>query len=204
MSDDARLEWPATARNRDPILEQLTPLLADVDSVLEIASGTGEHTVHFAAAHPDVTFQPSDIEDAHRASVDAWAAHLALANVRTALDLDVTVDGWWAALPSPAPALVYCANMIHIAPWAACEGLIVGAGQLLAPGRSLVLYGPFLQRDVETAASNAAFDASLQGRDPNWGIRALEAVDTVANANGLTREATHAMPANNLFVVYRK
>jgi len=204
MTRDDRLEWPAAARNRAPILERLAPLFTHVSHVLEIASGSGEHTAHFAPTHPDVTFQPSDIDAAHRASVDAWAAHLGLANVRPALDLDVTADGWWDALPDPAPSLVYCANMIHIAEWAACEGLLLGAGQVLARGSTLVLYGPFTQADVPTVESNAAFDESLKSRDPSWGLRALEDVDSEADRHGLARDATHAMPANNLLVVYRR
>ncbi len=204
MTADGRLQWPATGRNRAPILERLGPLLEAVDTMLEIASGSGEHTAHFAPAHPEVAFQPSDIEAAHRASVDAWAAHLDLANVRPALDLDVMADGWWDALPGPAPSLVYCANMIHIAEWAACEGLLLGAGQLLARGSTLVLYGPFTQADVPTVESNAAFDESLKSRDRSWGLRALEDVDSEADRRGLARDATHAMPANNLLVVYRR
>jgi len=202
MSGDARLGFPATARNRDPILERLSVLLDEVELVLEIASGSGEHAVHFAAAHPRVTFQPSDLEAAHRESADAWRAHLGLANVRPALAIDVTSHGWWERLAPPG--LVFCANMIHIAPWAACEGLMLGAGRLLAAGGALALYGPFLEADVETTASNLAFDESLRGRDARWGIRALEAVDAQAARHGLAREARHAMPANNLLVVYRK
>jgi len=202
MSSDLRLEWPAAGRNRDPILEQLGPQLEGIRAALEIASGSGEHTTHFAAAHPAVSFQPSDIDPAHRASIDAWAIHHDLSNVRPALDLDVTRPGWWEAVS--AIDLAYCANMIHIAPWAACEGLLLGAGHLLEPGGALVLYGPFFQADVPTVESNLAFDRSLKSRDPAWGIRALEDVDATAERHGLTRTSAHAMPANNLFVVYRK
>lgn len=202
MSDDARLFWSAAARNRAPILEQIEPLLRDAASVLEIASGSGEHTVHFAAAAPTVTFQPSDIDARHRESIDAWAAHARLGNVRPAIDLDVTLDRWWCDLA--APDLLYCANMIHIAPWTACVGLLRGAGHLLAARGALVLYGPFLEADVETTASNLAFDESLKSRDSAWGIRALEDVDREAATFGLARETRVAMPANNLLVVYRK
>ncbi len=202
MTDDARLSFPATERNRDPILERLAPLLTDVARVVEIASGSGEHAAHFAAAHRNVAFQPSDLDAAHRASIDAWATHLGLDNVHPALAIDVTVEGWWRGLA--ATQLVYCANMIHIAPWAACEGLLRGSGRLLERGGALALYGPFFEADVEVAGSNLAFDESLRGRDPSWGIRSLEAVDAEAARHDLVREARHAMPANNLMVVYRK
>ena len=201
---DARLEWPAAARNREPIRQKLAPLLPDGRVVLEIASGSGEHCVHFALRDIRVRFQPSDPDAAHRASIDAWAQHLHLDNVAPALDLDVTAEGWWHALAGVDVAFVYCANMIHIAPWAACLGLLEGAGQLLASGERLVLYGPFTQAGVETAPSNVSFDESLKARDPAWGVRALEDVEAEARAHDLERTATHAMPANNLLVVFEK
>lgn len=204
MEADSRLESPAAARNREPIFDRLAPLLRDGARVLEIASGTGEHCVHFAACRPDATFQPSDPDPRHRASVDAWVRHLGLANVRTAIELDVTRDADWAALATDAVELIYCANMIHIAPWAAALGLLRGAGRLLAVGGLLVLYGPYLQAGVATAASNLAFDESLRARDPAWGLRALEDVEAEARAQGLERVALHAMPANNLLVVFEK
>jgi hypothetical protein len=172
--------------------------------VLEVAAGSGEHCVHFAMRAVNVRFQPSDPDPVHRASIDAWARHLGLDNVAPALDLDVMQDGWWPTLEAEDVALVYCANMIHIAPWAATLGLLRGAGALLGEGERLVLYGPFLERDVETAASNVAFDESLRARDPEWGIRRLEDVEEIAAGHGLVREARHAMPANNLLVVFSK
>jgi hypothetical protein len=204
LSTDPRLEWPAAARNREPIREHLAPLLPEGRTVLEIASGSGEHCMHFALRAVRVHFQPSDPDPAHRASIDAWARHLGLDNVAPALDLDVTADGWWQVLDAQDVALVYCANMIHIAPWAAALGLLRGAGALLGEGERLVLYGPFLRADVETAPSNRAFDDSLRERDPAWGIRALEDVEAAAAEHGLAREALHAMPANNLLVVFSK
>ncbi len=202
MSDDARLHFPATERNRAPILERLRPLLSADMRVLEIASGSGEHIVHFAEAVPDAVFQPSDLEVEHVASIDAWVSHLGLENVRPARLVDTTESDWSADL-RPIDVIL-CANMIHIAPIAACEGLLAGAGRLLEPGGGLVLYGPFLESDVETAPSNLSFDESLRSRDPAWGIRSLDRVDALAETNGLTRSARHAMPANNLLLEYRR
>lgn len=204
MSSDPRLESPAAARNREHIRERLAPLLPEGRGVLEIASGTGEHCVHFALRAVGVHFQPSDPDPNHRASIDAWARHLDLDNVAPALELDVAQDGWWRALDAQDVGLVYCANMIHIAPWAAALGLLRGAGALLGEGERLVLYGPFLRADVETAPSNLAFDESLRARDPGWGIRALEDVEAAAAEHGLVRESVHDMPANNLLVVFSK
>ena len=204
MTDDARLEWPAATRNREPIHERLAPMLAEAERLLEIASGSGEHCVHFAALAPHVVFQPSDPDPKHRASIDAWVRHLSLDNVRPALDLDVRQGDWWEKLGSSPVSLVYCANMIHISPWSATLGLLEGAGQLLEPGARLVLYGPFFQAGVETATSNVAFDESLRARDPDWGLRSLEDVEAAASLQGLVRQGLHAMPANNLMLVLLK
>jgi len=204
MQPDDRLESPAAARNREPIFDRLDPLLPGGAHVLEIASGTGEHCAHFAARRPDVTFQPSDPDPRHLASVDAWTRHLGLSNVRPAIGLDVTRDADWDPVAEAGVELVFCANMIHIAPWPAALGLLRGAGRLLAEGGRLVLYGPFLEREVRTSVSNLAFDESLRARSPAWGIRALEDVAAAAAEHGLEREARHAMPANNLLVVFSK
>lgn len=197
MTADARRQAPAAARNRDPILVELRRWLPDRGLVLEIASGTGEHVLHFAAALPNLTFQPSDPDADARASIDAWTA--GQTNIRRALPLDVT-QPW----PVAAADAILCINMIHIAPWEATPALAAGAARLLPPGGPLVLYGPYLRAAVPTAPGNVAFDESLRARDPRWGIRDLEAVTREMNAAGLDRVAVTEMPANNLVVVFRR
>ena len=200
MTDDARLYAPAAARNRQPILDVLKQHLPAEGLVLEVASGTGEHVVHFAQACPGLVFQPSDPDPAHRASIDAWTAALGLANVRPAVALDVTAEVWAVAA---ADALL-CSNMIHIAPWAAAVGLMRGAGRVLPPGGLLYLYGPYKRGGQHTAPSNAAFDASLRAQNPAWGVRDLEAVAGLAADNGFAQPSIVQMPANNLSLVFRK
>lgn len=191
---------PATARNREPILAVLRRLLPAEGLVLEVASGTGEHAVHFAAGLPALTWQPSDPDPALRGSIAAHAAEAGLANLCAPLALDATAEPW----PLAAADAVVCINMIHIAPWRACAGLIAGASRLLPPGGPLVLYGPFRRADVPTAPSNERFDASLRAQDPSWGLRDLEAVTALALTHGLALDETVEMPANNLIVVYRR
>lgn len=205
---DARMHAPATERNRDPILAVLARVLAPRDrstglggDVLEIASGTGQHVAFFAAKMPALTFQPSDPDPAHRASIAAWAAEAALDNLRPPLALDVTVEPWPIAHPVGA---ILCINMIHISPWASTLALMRGAARWLAPGAPLYLYGPYMRDGRHTAPSNAAFDADLRGRDPRWGVRALETVSEVAKANGFALAEVVEMPANNLSVVFRR
>ena len=178
MTDAPRLRAPATLRNRDPLLAALRLLLPDAGLVLEVASGTGEHAAHLAAALPDLTFQPTDLAGEHRASIDAWAA--GLANVRPALALDATAAAW----PVARADFVLCVNMVHIAPWAATEGLVAGAARVLRPGGVLALYGPFRRGGRHTAPSNAEFDAGLQAQNPAWGVRDLDGVAAVAGAVG--------------------
>ncbi len=196
--DNPRRHAPATLRNRDPILAALRRFLPPTGTLLEIASGTGEHAVFFAAGLPGITWQPSDPGADARASINAHAADAALPNLRAALALDVTAPVW----PLGRADAVLCCNMIHIAPWAATEGLLAGAARLLPPGAPLLLYGPYRQAGVETAPSNEAFDADLRARDPAWGLRDLDAV--TAAARGFTREAVLALPANNLLVTFRR
>jgi SAM-dependent methyltransferase len=200
MSQDARLNFPAAARNRQPILEVLRQHLRAHGQVLEVASGSGEHVVHFAQACPDLTFQPSDPDPAHRASIDAWTGALGLANVRPAIPLDVTAQAW----PVEAADAVLCSNMIHIAPWAAAVGLIRGAGRILPPGGLLYLYGPYKRGGQHTAPSNQAFDRSLRGQNPEWGVRDLEAVANLAAAQGFAAPVIIEMPANNLSLAFKK
>lgn len=199
---DKRRHAPATLRNRDAILAALRRHLPTRGTVLEVASGTGEHAAHFAAALPRLAFQPSDPDPGARASIDAWAAGARLPNLRAALALDVTAPDWEQA--AGGTDAVLCVNMVHIAPWAATEGLMRGAGGLLPAGSVLCLYGPFRRDGRHTAPSNEAFDADLRASDPAWGVRDLEAVAAEAAAWGFAAPAVEEMPANNLFVVFRR
>ncbi|SFD05112.1 Protein of unknown function [Bosea sp. CRIB-10] len=198
--DDSRQFAPATQRNREPILAVLRDVLPAQGLVLEVASGSGEHAVYFAGAFPNLIFQPSDPDQAALASIDAWAGESALPNLRSAIRLDATAPRW----PIAAADAILCINMIHISPWAATEGLIRQAAQLLPTGGPLYLYGPYRQHDVPLAASNAVFDDSLRRRNPKWGLRELDAVAELARAAGFGEAVVTAMPANNLSVVFRK
>jgi cyclopropane fatty-acyl-phospholipid synthase-like methyltransferase len=187
---------PAAARNRDPILAELRKILPDRGRVLEIASGSGEHALHFAAALPGIVWQPSDPDEAALASIEAYRAGYSGDNLLAPLRLDAREPPWPVG---PVDAVVSI-NMIHIAPWEACEGLMRGAAQVLRAGGGLVLYGPFNIDGRFTAPSNEAFDASLRARDPAWGIRDLAAVRAVAENSGLRLERSVDMPANNRIV----
>jgi hypothetical protein len=198
---DARLRAPSAQRNRDAILAVLREILPAEGLVLEIASGSGEHALHFAQALPSLTFQPSDPSPEARASIAAWVAESGLANIRPPLELDASGGAWPAAL---APAAILCINMIHIAPWAAAEGLFRKAGALLASGALLYLYGPFCRPDRPLEPGNAAFDESLRSRDPAWGLRDLGAVTALAEANGFAAPEIIEMPANNLSLIFRR
>lgn len=189
---------PAAARNRDPILEVLRRVLPPRGLALELASGTGEHAVHFAAALPGLTWQPSDPDAGAVASVAAWRDEAALPNLRPPLQLDVT-----APWPVDRVDAIVCINMIHIAPWAATEALFAGAARTLTDG-PLVTYGPYRFDGAFTAPSNAAFDADLRARDPGWGVRDVVDLDAVARAVGLRRDETVALPANNHALVWRR
>lgn len=199
---DPRRHAPAAERNREPILGVLRRVLPPRGIVLEIASGTGQHVAHFAAALPALVFQPSDRDDQDFASITAWCADGGVQNVRDPLVLDVTADPWPETVGSVDA--VFNANMIHIAPWEACLGLLRGAGAHLAPDGVLVTYGPYKLGGVHTAPSNEAFDLDLRARDPRWGVRDLDDVARVAAAHGLVLEERVAMPANNFTVVFRR
>ncbi len=191
---------PATARNRQPILDVLRPRLPAEGVVLEIASGSGEHIVHFAAALPGLVFQPSDPNAEARASIDDWIQSEGLGNVRPALALDATGDAW----PIERADAVLCCNMIHIAPWEAAVGLISGAARILAEGGILYLYGPYRRDGRHTAPSNEAFDRDLRQRNTAWGVRDLETVAKIAAAQGFTSPEIIDMPANNLSLLFKR
>ena len=194
------LTAPAVARNREPILAVLRRVLPERGLMLEIASGSGEHAVHFAAAMPDLTWQPTDPDPEALTSIAAHRAAAQLPNLLPPRVLDAAAPVW----PVTQADAIVAINMIHIAPWSAAEGLMAGAGRLLAPDRVLYLYGPFREHGRHTAPSNAAFDESLRARNREWGVRDLDEVATLADRHGFTLCERVAMPANNLSVVFRR
>jgi hypothetical protein len=223
---DARQYAPATARNREPIREVLARELPARGTVLEIASGTGEHAVHFARAFPHLTWQPSDVAGSALASIAAWLAEAQLPNLRAPLALDVTSatwpidrrsrivgggdpDGSAGGAGGQAPRgieradAIVCTNMVHIAPWEAALGLFAGAARLLPADALLYLYGPYRFGGAFTAPSNAEFDRSLRARDPRWGVRDVDELTTAAAAHGFALKQVIAMPANNHSLVFR-
>lgn len=192
---------PAALRNREPIAEVLARELPASGSVLEIASGTGEHAVFFAGAFPALQWQPSDPSEEALASIAAYREDYSGTNLAAPLRLDAADPDRW---PVSEAAAILCINMVHISPWEATLGLLRGAARLLGTsGGPLILYGPFIEQGVETAPSNLAFDESLKARDGRWGLREAEALDALAAAHGMTRTARHAMPANNIMLVFR-
>lgn len=191
---------PATARNREPILAVLRAVLPPAGTVLEIASGTGQHAVHFARALVGLTWQPSDPDPAARASIAAWAAEARLANLRPPLAIDV-VSG---SFDVPDVAAVVAVNMVHISPWEATLGLLRGAAAALPVGGPLYLYGPYRRGGTHTAPTNAMFDVELRARNPAWGVRDLEALEAAAAAEDLRLDHVVEMPANNLSVTFRR
>jgi SAM-dependent methyltransferase len=168
--------------------------------VLEVASGTGEHVVHFAAAFPDLTWQPSDYDPAGLASIEAWSSESGLPNILSPLRIDASAADW----PLTRAEAIICINMAHIAPWEASEGLFAGAARLLAPGAPLYLYGPYREAGVTTTQSNEAFDVSLKARNPAWGLRSVEQMNALAAHSGFALEARVEMPANNLSLFYKR
>jgi len=194
----ARKHAPATARNREPIAEILQEELPVTGTVLEVASGSGEHCAFFAGLFPGHVWQPSDPDPGALASIASWCA--GLENVAQPIALDAAAAEW----PVARADAVLCINMVHISPWEATLGLLAGAGRLLAKGAPLILYGPYRRAGVETAPSNEAFDESLKARDPRWGLRWAEEVDAAAAPHSFRRTRLAEMPANNLMLVYRK
>ncbi len=191
---------PATLRNRQPIRDVLRGELATTGLLLEIAAGTGEHAAYFSHAFDNWDWQPTDPDPDALASIAAWREEDGPANLLPPLLLDAASCVW----PIDRADAILCVNMTHISLPAATEGLFAGAGSLLQSGAPLLIYGPFIEAEVQTAFSNLQFDASLKARDASWGLRKVAWLDELAEMNGLERTARHVMPANNLTLVYRK
>lgn len=198
--NDERRSAPHVARNTGPIIDVLRGILPDDGLVLEVASGSGEHLLAFAKAFPHLLWQPTDADPVALRSVDAWWTAEGLPNLLAPVHLDAGAAEW----PIGEADAILCINMVHISPWKATQGLMAGAGRLLAKGCPLYLYGAYRQRGVETAPSNEAFDQSLKARNPEWGVRSLEDVVAEAGRHGLELDTVVPMPANNLSVVFRK
>lgn len=196
---DLRQYRPHVARNRDPIVDVLRRVLPSKGLALEIASGSGEHAAYFAAKFPALDWQPTDPDPAALASIAAHRADADLPNLLPSLPLDVAATQW----PIARADAIICCNMIHIAPWAACEGLLAGAARILPPGGLLYLYGPYKLGGRHTAPTNAAFDERLRAQNAAWGIRDLDDVAALAQRFGLALTETVPMPANNLSVIFR-
>lgn len=195
---EAKRHAPATGRNRDVITEVLRGILPSDGFVLEVASGTGEHAVHFARHFPALNWQPSDPDSAGLESIAAWRREAALPNVLPPFELDAA-KRW----PLNSADAIICINMVHISPWAAALGLFTGAAKILPKGAPLYLYGPYRRNGVAMASSNEEFDASLKSRNPEWGLRKVEDMTAAAETAGLTFDSIVEMPANNLSLIYR-
>jgi SAM-dependent methyltransferase len=207
VEPDGRLDAPAFHRNHEAIWTVLQRFLANKSGdVVEAGSGTGQHVVDFARRAPEITWWPSDLNEQHLKSIAAWRAHAGLANVRPPLRIDLSDPAWCPQMEDgsgPGKLLaVFCANVIHIAPWRVAEGLFAGAGQHLRAEGRLFLYGPFKRDGAHTAASNAAFDASLRENNPDWGVRDIADLEQLAGAAGLLLTESAEMPANNLTLVF--
>jgi SAM-dependent methyltransferase len=207
IEPDGRLDAAAFHRNHQPIWTILRKFLdGKTGDVLEAGSGTGQHTVDFARRSPGIAWWPSDLNDAHLRSIGAWRAHAQLPNVRAPLRVDLSDPAWCPEMhdgSGPGPLLaVFCANVIHIAPWRVAEGLFAGASRYLRPDGRLFLYGPFKRDGKHTALSNAVFDTSLREGNPEWGVRDSVDVTTLAASVGLNLIEIADMPANNLILVF--
>jgi len=203
VSDDQRMFSPSAARNSAPILTVLQRVLPVPGLVLEIGCGTGEHAVHFAAAMPTLTWQPSDPDSNSRASTASWIEFSGLSNVLPPLDIDVCANAWGEEMSGRFDAIVSL-NVVHIAPWAASAGLFAGAGSVLRRRGVLFLYGPFMRDGAHNAPSNAAFDATLKAQNPSWGLRDIADLERVGKSSGLHLRETIEMPANNTSLVFVK
>ncbi len=191
---------PAVQRNRDPIADVLADWLPRRGLVLEVASGTGEHAVHFARRFPNLDWQPSDADPEALASTAAYRSDADLPNLRPPLAIDAASPDW----PIDGADALLSINMVHISPWRAALGLLDGAARLLGEGAPLILYGPWLVHGIETAPSNLAFDADLRDRNASWGLRRVEDFVREAEIRGLTPVETRPMPANNLMLLFRR
>ena len=198
MSEAARVA-PAVARNRAAIADVLRVWVPHSARVLEIASGSGEHAVHFCADRPDIQWQPSDRDADALASISAWSAQSGLSNMMPPILLDVA-----SSFPPMVVDAVIAINMIHIAPWAAALGFLAGAARVLPVGGVLYIYGPYFEHETASAPSNLAFDADLRSRNPDWGIRDLADLKEAAITSGFTFAARVPMPANNLSLIFHK
>lgn len=195
-----QLDYPATSRNRDPILAVLREILPTSGLVLEVASGSGQHCLHFAGQLPGLEWQPTDPDGRARASIEAYRRVAGLANLRAPLALDATSPAW----PVAAADAVLAINMVHISPWEATLGLLDGAARLLLPGAPLYLYGPYMVKGSPTTDSNARFHESLRSRDPAWGLRDLEVMQDEAARRGLAFVESRDMPAHNFSLIFRR
>lgn len=200
---DAKAHAPATLRNREPIATVLARELPAAGTVLEIAAGSGEHAAFFAGMFPALSWLPTDPSPEALASIAAYRADYPGTNLSAPVMLDAAAREHW---PVAEAAAILCINMVHISPWEATLGLFRGAARLLGragSGAPLILYGPYIEAGVETAASNLEFDASLKARNPLWGLRTAEALDAVAAQHRMARSARVALPANNIMLIYR-
>jgi len=209
VEPDGRLDAAAFHRNHAPIWAVLEKfLLGQTGDVLEAGSGTGQHVVHFARHAPDITWWPSDLNEAHLRSIEAWLKHSGLPNIRPPQRIDLSDPAWASAMGEsggPAELLaIFCANVIHIAPWRVAEGLFAGAARYLRADGRLFLYGPFKRDGKHTALSNAVFDTSLRDRDAEWGVRDIADVEKLGLREGLALVETVPMPANNLILVFAR
>src|SRR6202045_2381940 len=207
VESDGRLDAPAFHRNREAIRATLQLFLAGKSGdVVEAGSGTGQHVVDLASHFPEIIWWPSDLNDQHLKSIAAWRAHAGLANIRPPLRIDLSDPAWCLEMhdgSGPANLLaVFCANVIHIAPWRVAEGLFAGAGRYLREAGRLFLYGPFKRGGKHTAMSNAVFDTSLREGNPEWGVRDVEALEKLAAGAGLALVEIAEMPSNNLTLVF--
>lgn len=205
VEPDGRLDAPAFHRNHQPIWAVLRRCLdGRSGDVLEAGSGTGQHVVYFARHTPGIVWWPSDLNERHLASIEAWRAHSGLENIRPPMRIDLSDADWSAAVRSEVSKLtaLFCANVIHIAPWRVAEGLFAGASRTLAENGLLFLYGPFKRAGKHTAVSNAVFDSSLRQDDPEWGVRDVADLEELAGRNGLALRESFEMPANNLILMF--